>query len=258
MCMLTVFPMPDLMSDTQYERLANGGQLNPHGHGWAVVVGSRVETGKSLHLAEALADFEAVYRQATGPALFHSRWATHGAKDLANTHPFPVRKLRNTYVAHNGIMPAEAIPEKNDERSDTRVFADDILPIRYRNLDSAKVRGNLGMWLRGNKIAVITTNRAFSRQLYIFGREAGNWQDGVWFSNTDHEGYSHYFGSAQPYEDAICEWCHQKTVNAWALCETCHTCQDCLEPERSCLCFTGPEQGTAPAVLEAAREVDLS
>lgn len=259
MCLLTVFPMPDLMTNAQEERLMNGGDCNPHGHGWAVVTGSRITVGKSLDLEHAVETFREAYERATGPALFHSRWATHGAKDLANTHPFPVRKLHNTYLAHNGIMPAESCPTGADTRSDTRVFADDILPIRYRRLDSPKVRANLSMWLRGNKVAVLTTNRAFRRQLYVFGLAAGEWQDGVWFSNNDHSGWHYRWASdSKPYEDVLCEWCHSKTVNAWAICDTCHTCQDCLEPERSCLCFTGPEQSTAPAVLEAAKEVDFS
>lgn len=260
MCMLTVFPMPDLLDGATLERLEAGGDCNPHGHGWAVVTGSRITVGKSLDLTAALDDFTEAYERATGPALFHSRWATHGARDLDNTHPFPVRKLRDTYVAHNGIMPAEALPDNLDPRSDTRVFADDILPIRYKRLDSPKVRNNLSMWLRGNKIAVLTTNRAFRRQLYVFGLAAGEWVDGVWYSNNDHSGWHYrYANETQRFEDCICEWCHQKTINAWAICETCHTCQDCLEPERSCLCFTPPEQSTKPAVLECVpEEVDFS
>lgn len=255
MCLLTVFPMPDLLDERMIERLENGAWLNPDGSGWAVIQGDRIVTGRSLKGEVAVEGFVEAYARATGPALFHSRWATHGQKNLSNVHPFPVRKLRDTYVAHNGIMPSDSWPEVGDFRSDTRVFADDILPIKYRRLDSPKVRAHLHHWLDGNKIAILSTDPKLERNLYMFGMAAGEWVDGVWFSNSDHEGYKYRWQlGTNKHEDRACEYCYNKTVNAWAICETCGTCQDCSEPDRNCQCFTPDDATPSTAYQSIAKD----
>lgn len=280
MCMLTVFPMPGLWSDKMEERLLNGVELNPHGHGWAVIVNGSIIVGKSLDGDEAVAAFMDLYQRATGPALFHSRWATHGAKDLDNVHPFPAGGgIGRTFIAHNGIMPKESIPTLDDPRSDTRVFADDILPRKFSRLDSPKVREYLERWLGGNKIAVLTTNRRYQRQVYLLNAELGEWVDGVWFSNADYEGYGAYlkkygltqYGDDDSYSysyiselnathyelqdesEEPCVWCHQRKINGFAICEVCGTCQDCWEPGATCQCYT-PADERVPVSSEAREE----
>lgn len=134
MCILSFLP-PEATVDVN--GLWNGGINNPHGHGWAIVETDRVVVGKSLDLAEALESFVAAReRHPAGPALFHSRWATHGSVNLPNVHPFVVGGSELTVVAHNGILPTEAHPAKGDDRSDSRKFADEILPTRFRRLGS--------------------------------------------------------------------------------------------------------------------------
>lgn len=257
--MLTVFPMPGLMDRATEERLHNGASFNNDGHGWAVVQGNRIVTGKSMDSTLAIDAFIKAYRNATGPALFHSRYATHGSETIANVHPFPVKKIRDTYVAHNGILPKSAHPAKGDDRSDTRIFADEILPQRYARLDRERVRNAMSNWLGHNKIAILTTNKRYSRQLYIIGQELGNWQDGVWFSNYDHEGFRFKWGGKgveavigkhaqldvnnEPIDmfrdrENECAWCHEVgKINNAEVCEVCGTCQDCFEPFRECSCY---------------------
>jgi glutamine amidotransferase len=255
--MLTVYPMPDLLDDKGVERISNGAQINGDGHGWAVIVGDRILTGKSMDATTAIEGFARAYARATGPALFHSRWATHGETNVSNVHPFPVRKIKDTYVAHNGILPAEAFPEKGDRRSDTRIFADEILPQRFRHLDSDRTRDRLGDWLGGNKIAVLTTNRKYRRNLYVFGLERGTWADGVWYSNDDFEGYAHRwlgrFGATNhEWLGEVCNYCDQRTIDQWGYCESCATCQDCWETRMECQCYTG----SSPAVLGTVKPDD--
>lgn len=268
MCLLTVLPMPGLFDAKTYERLENGAEVNPHGFGWGVVSGNRVVTGKSMNAEEAIEDFYDAYTMATGPAMFHSRFATHGSKGLDNVHPFPVGKMRDTYIAHNGIMPVESHPGKDDDRSDTRVFADDILPRNYRRLDSVKVQEHLSTWLRGNKIAVLTTNRAYRRQLYVFGLKAGEWVDGVWFSNGDHEGwknYRHFAIDEYTWTGALanktsvskeCIFCESVDIDTMNYCKMCTTCQDCLEAETACLCMV-PDGEADDSTESTSKEVEL-
>jgi glutamine amidotransferase len=143
MCILSYFP-PGTPVDG--DALFNGGISNPHGHGWAIATTNSIVTGKSLDLLEALDEFTEVRdRHREGPALFHSRWATHGSVGLANVHPFYVGRSRMTVVAHNGILPASAHPEDGDDRSDTRKFAED-LSWQYRRLDRESVRRALSLW----------------------------------------------------------------------------------------------------------------
>lgn len=241
--MLTVYPMPGLLDDKAIERLENGAQINGDGSGWAVITGDQIITGKSMDSTTAIEGFARAYHRATGPALFHSRWATHGSKNTSNVHPFPVRKIRDTYVAHNGILPSDAHPGKWDDRSDTRIFADEILPQQYRHLDSERTRERLDKWLGGNKIAVLSTNRKYQRQLYVFGLEMGTWADGVWYSNDDFEGYGSWFnrhsGGKHEWSEEECNFCNRKSITEWGYCEVCTTCQDCFMTARECLCYSG-------------------
>lgn len=262
MCMLTVFPLPELLDGRTTIRLYNGAYFNDDGHGWAVISEGRILTGHHLSADDAIESFADAYAKATGPAIFHSRWKTHGPANLANVHPFPVVGMPDTYVAHNGILPMDAYPEDGDDRSDTRLFADEIMAPRYGRLDSAKVRGRLDSWLGGNKIAVLTTNRRLRRNLYVFGLKLGEWVDGVWYSNGDHEGNKwRYSGTGWAStgtgtlseDDDPCEWCGEiGHVNDAGVCEICGTCQDCCEPYRNCQCYTPKYLGGAsdrPAVL---------
>lgn len=263
MCMLTVYPMPGLLDDKGVERLANGAQINGDGHGWAVIVNDRILTGRSMDATTAIEGFARAYARATGPALFHSRWATHGTTNIANVHPFPVRKVKDTFVAHNGIMPAECYPEKWDPRSDTRIFADDILPQRFRHLDSDRTRERLEKWLAGNKIAILTTNRKYQRQLYVFGLERGCWEDGVWYSNDDYEGYAHrwlgrFGGTNHEWVGEKCNFCDKPVINEWGYCEACDTCQDCWEVRAECQCYYGSSSTVIGTVKGTDDELQAS
>jgi hypothetical protein len=133
-----------------------------------------------------------------GPAMFHSRLATGGAEDTRGCHPFNTGgDISGTVLAHNGIMFS---PGMQDWRSDTRIFAEDILPNRFRKFWKPAVRERLEKYLgNGNKIALITVNRRFmtrtrgglSRapfELFIFNEEMGTWTpEGAWHSNSGYK-----------------------------------------------------------------------
>lgn len=146
-------------------------------------------------------------RHPEGPALWHARMATGGVDDTRGCHPYKTGgDIKGTVLAHNGIL--FSVPQ-GDWRSDTRIFAEDILPRQFRKFWRPQVRDNIEKFLgNGNKIAIITVNQNFmtrkqgvkSREpfeLFIFNEELGHWtEDGAWHSNN---GYQSYKASARGY-----------------------------------------------------------
>lgn len=245
MCMLSYFPPGAPVDSTA---IYNGGTRNPHGHGWAIVSGAELLLGKSLDLDQAMDQFtDARKRHPTGPALFHSRWATHGSMGLENVHPFRVGRSAATVVAHNGILPSNAHPGKGDDRSDTRKFADDILPQQYRKLDRANVQRALSLWCgRGNKLVILTTDRRYRCSAYIINESEGLWdgESGVWHSNSDYLSPSRWGAAGVADLDAAydlgdCDVCGCGSIDGTGYCGYCRSCQDCLCHVRECLCWSG-------------------
>jgi glutamine amidotransferase len=233
------------------DALWNGGISNPDGHGYAIASGSLMIMGKSLNLGDAIDKFMAARDEHNGPALFHSRWATHGGINVGNCHPFLVGGSFRTVVAHNGILPREAHPRNNDPRSDTRKFADDILPKRFRRLDKPNVRTALTQWCgRGNKLVILTVDRRYQKNAYLINENVGNWDSGtgIWYSNFDYlptPRWSYVGTSSKSARESAqvllaedrCVICEYGMPDMRGYCFACKACQDCLEDDRDCLCW---------------------
>ena len=241
MCMASYLPSE---VDVDVDGLFNGGISNPDGHGWAIAdprLGAII-MGRSLKLEEALDKFiDARRRYPSGPALFHSRWATHGSKSIANVHPFLVGGSHKTVVAHNGVLPFAAHPGKGDDRSDTRLFADEILPTRFRRLDKLSVQQQLSKWCtKSNKLVILTVDPRYQSMSYLVNQSMGEWDDktGIWHSNGD---YREPFGrwappstkSARESADAFmrgdwdCQFCGMGEIDRSGYCRVCSTCEEC-------------------------------
>src|ERR1035437_3398377 len=124
MCLL-VFCKPKTTPDR--EDLETACKNNPHGFGFAVVAGNKIHTGRDMDPKRAVDRFlreRAKYPE--GPALFHARMSTHGLPDAHSCHPFRGGGDKRVILAHNGIFPVGMAPK--DPRSDTRLFAESILP----------------------------------------------------------------------------------------------------------------------------------
>jgi len=264
MCILTFIPAGINIDSECEESLDNGGQHNPDGHGWAIAIpNGGILMGKSLDIDEALTQFISVRDlHPNGPALFHSRWATHGSIRLGNCHPFNVGHSPLTVMAHNGILPNSSHPAAGDDRSDTALFADEILPRQYKRLDKpGAFRALTNYCGRGNKLVILTVDPRYRHNSYIVNESSGQWDTGtgMWHSNSDYL-YAPYLGSvvsAAAVNDAECDWkrelvingsddptecdlCLQR-VNYLGICTGCGTCQDCYEYERDCMCYFGSE-----------------
>jgi len=208
MCLLTYFPPG---STVDIGALYNGALFNDDGHGYAIVdrERGRIIVRRAMKADDLITRFAAERAEYPhAPALFHSRFTTHGVTDKSNCHPFALNRDPRTVVAHNGILPAHVQPVVGDVRSDTRVAAEDFLPqalgVRkpgwlkahpewmpkgtwrptFGSLDSRSARRRFRRWLGSyNKIVILTVDPRWQRNAYVINEAEGVWDGGVWYSN---------------------------------------------------------------------------
>jgi len=184
MCMLCVIP-PNVIPSI--DKLENSALNNPHGFGFAIAVPDeqRIICERTMNADESINNFLKLRTQyPDGYAIWHARYATHGSKTVANCHPFIVGGDKRTYLAHNGMLDVN-IPDA-DDRSDTRVFAEELLPAvgGVTALDNDWVFDMFEDYTHGSKVAILTVDPAAKHPLYLLNAKSG-WEDdsGVWWSN---------------------------------------------------------------------------
>jgi glutamine amidotransferase len=242
--MLTYLP-PNTQPNA--DALANGAALNDDGHGFAIVAEGRIIVEHSMTgwaLVEEFARVRACYPD--GPALFHSRFATHGTLGLSNCHPFFVGGDECTVVAHNGVLPKKVRPKKGDYRCDTRVAAEDFLPQHaFGSWGTVKGRARLSRWLGGtNKLVILTVDRRYREQSYVLNEKLGVWDEGIWYSNQDYRESIPVPANARPWLDTgadpygTCPVCQSEyAMDADGYCVVCGSCADCGEDIEFCFCY---------------------
>ena len=184
MCLLTF--IPDYVSPDM-DRFKIAAQANPDGFGFAISTGKKIVTFHSMNFEEVANKFTDLRKTHQGPAVFHFRWATHGSETVANCHPFFLGNDGQSVVGHNGILPV-AIP-KGDTRSDTKVFAQDIMPSvgGILSLDDDEYFKKLEAWAKGSKLVFLTTNEDAKQDFYILNEKDGHWDKDMWWSNYSYE-----------------------------------------------------------------------
>jgi hypothetical protein len=238
---------------------------NPHGFGYAVIANGEIITGRGMSAKKVISEFLSVRKQhPNGYAMFHARFATHGVKNVENCHPFPVGGSTQTYLAHNGILDIK-IPA-NDKRSDTRVFAEDILPLMggVDGLDNEHIWDITSKWASGSKIAILTLDPRAKYSCYIINESSGHWDNaGIWWSNNTYKesSWSNYLGL--PKQDTSVSILDTETecpgCGAFLLedgnpyyCEFCLVCYDCFGTyQDDCLCYL-PERDEHAYTLRSA------
>ncbi len=252
MCMLTFLP-PNTTPDL--DALACGAEFNDDGHGFAIVTADQIIVRHGLDSAEMIVAFDELRDQhPSGPALFHSRFATHGTCDVDNCHPFPINHDTRTMLAHNGILPRRVQPKRGDRRSDTRIAAEDFLPRKgYDAWDDPLAQRDLARWLGpDNKLVVLTIDPRYREHAYLINEDAGIWEHGIWYSNADYQGYTHVVvGATSAMDDPDAYWpcpvcLTQGAVGSDGYCLVCGSCADCAEPDGYCVCYA-PERFSSPA-----------
>lgn len=252
MCLLVV-SSPN--STPRKKDLENASCNNPHGFGYAVIAGNKIITGKGMSSKKMIKEFLEVRKKYPNSyAMYHARFATHGIKNDENCHPFKVGGSDLTYLAHNGILPVD-IPA-NDMRSDTRIFAEDILPSMggITALDNTNLYRMIEGWASGSKIAVFTLDPVAEYDCYIINEDLGHWDNaGNWWSNDGYKAdtWSKYF-KHYDYTDTSTEYSCMMCANDITeddnpyYCENCGSCFDCsMIVNDGCLCWSPERDASA-------------
>lgn len=258
------------------DEIANAASWNQDGHGWGIAAKTGLLlTGRYLDFDQAIATFEAT-RAAfpDSPAMFHSRYATHGTIDESNVHPFEVGKY--AAVAHNGILPSKFHPVKGRE---TEAMSDTQIMARYWLAGRAQTAG---VWTRkerrriariigkGNKLCILSVSPYLPEPRgYLVNASAGHWDSltGAWFSSSDYTcawsatkrgtRFGYWSGGWNWDDDyaAIGTKASRNLTDAGETCPNCRTnedldiaarmclmcdfCLDCLLPMAECSCWYG-------------------
>lgn len=243
MCLLSFFPArigPDP------DALRAGAWANPHGHGFAIVTGDRILTGHGMRGPQVIDAFTQLRaRYPDGPALFHSRYATHGVIDLGNCHPFHLGGDERTVVAHNGTLPKRVHPGPYDPRSDTRIAAEDYLPGQpFGSLDSVRGFRGLESWLGRSKMVILTLDPAFEQRVYLLNEHLGYWDNGAWYSNLS---YLPPTRRPNSWRTVLCGHCgHIDIHRIGRYCHACGWCSACQHPFPYCECHTNTRRRAQP------------
>ncbi|WP_043661862.1 class II glutamine amidotransferase [Nocardia thailandica] len=254
MCILTFYP-PNTSPDL--DALAGGALVNPDGHGWAIHAGDRILTGRGMDPLSVITEFaETRTHHPDGPALFHSRLATHGRHDTSNCHPFPLGGDERTVFAHNGILPSHVHPLDGDPRSDTRIAAEDFLPRQpFGPLDSWTGHTRMQAWLGADKAVILTVDPAYKQPAYLLNEHRGHWIAGVWYSNLSFQDARYYQWPTSDLDDddGCCLQCYHYTEPDQLHCPSCGHCRACDMPFPHCRCATtGTDPYSDLADLETA------
>lgn len=268
MCMLCVVP-PNVIPSR--EKLENSALNNPHGFGFAIVIPreKRIHVERTMNADTSINRFiEMRGKYPEGYAMWHARFATHGTTTVDNCHPFKVGKDSHTYLAHNGILPI--IEPQGDTRSDTRIFAEDLLPSigGVASLDNVQISNLIEDFTTGSKVCILTVHPDAKYQCYLFHKEKG-WEDdsGVWWSNDScylpkpytytatswDAKYENKYYSTKPldfvsktkfYECKVCDLSISEADLFEAelcddYCPQCGACYMCEAYMSECLCYKG-------------------
>ncbi|WP_416566140.1 class II glutamine amidotransferase [Nocardia testacea] len=233
MCLLTYFPA-GITPNPMLLRL--GAAVHPHGHGFAVIAESehRIIVGRGMRADKVIDRFLTIRElYPTGPALFHSRYATRGVHGVDNCHPFRLGGDARTVLAHNGTLPKRVWPRTFDRRSDTRIAAEDYLPaMPFGSIDTHRGARGLESWLGSSKLVLLTIDPSYEHSAYIFGEQAGVWEYGIWYSNTTYK--TAYRIRMQR---AVCRYCLRLDLDrVGRFCTRCGWCFACEAAFPNCAC----------------------
>ena len=263
--------------------LTRGCINNPDGFGWGIVTcyDNAWDTiwGKTMSGEEAINDYLSALEEHgdhVQASAFHARIATHGNVEQKNCHPFPINGDPSNLLFHNGILPIES----KDGRSDTAIFAEDIMP-RFgapSSLEEDVVLDMVSEWATGSKFVILSSDPEVMWPLTIVNEDCGFWEEDIWFSNTSCQekrySYPKFTASTKSTKvftdngsiyiptpkkgtitNTICDNCKAVIPILAEICDMCWSCVECSGTVgTSCLCYD-PE--TIKSTSDASSAWDL-
>lgn len=249
------------------EYLENACYNNNDGFGFAVRHGDgNIVTGRGMKIDRTIDRFmEEMESNPDAVGMFHARYTTHGTTHVENNHPFRVAGRKDILLGHNGMLPV--MPKAGDKRSDTRIFAEELLPnMGVEVLDDKHYFKQLESWADGSKIAILSTAPELRDSVYILNERLGHWDNDIWWSNSSYQ-YNYSTPVRRPYSTSweydllehdrkvlgtmelipepmvgteYCFYCYsQLSPEDWdeSVCSVCNTCVDCNEHMATCMCY---------------------
>jgi hypothetical protein len=255
MCLIAASPRGKPLTDAAIiEAWGN----NPHGFGVMYATENRIVTKKTRKLKTV---FKLLAEAEGKPFVAHFRWATHGVKNIDNTHPFEITE--NLSVAHNGIIKIDC-PVK--DKSDTWHYVQKLktLPDVLSEPQLKMIGEEIG---KGNKLAFLHS----AGDIKIVNEGQGDWEGDIWYSNAYSVADSVFYQwkwSPVPKTDApycgevngdseawdYCELCGQSDWLTWHFdVEMCKTCTNLYGDEIEADYWKGLDDKQDPQELDVDR-----
>tara|TARA_R110000737_G_scaffold324421_2_gene337389 strand:+ start:1091 stop:2164 length:1074 start_codon:yes stop_codon:yes gene_type:complete len=180
MCVIIIKQKNNLMSE---EIAKTSSRINPHGLGIIWLDTFEVTYHKSKDYKTLLTE---------RPFIAHFRYATKGAINLANTHPFICGKNKDEMLMHNGTIKGLGTDEMCDSKQ---------LAIQLGSINRADWKNELEQH-ESRFVSVNLRTRSFQ----IYNRNLYTYRDGIWYSKANvlqdnliavygtlKKGYSNYY-----------------------------------------------------------------
>lgn len=174
------------------EQIDNCWRANSDGAGFAYTKNGRLVVVKELKNVEKFKRlyFKHLPEAVLSPMLIHFRIRTHGEVSIANTQPIQISK--NCVFIHNGVI--SCVPN-HKVHSDTVMYSKLVLSKWQEGFQSSEtIRDVIRASTGGSKLVFLQTNG----NAYIVNDKAGDWDDGIWYSNWTHKSYLSKKTSAEP------------------------------------------------------------
>lgn len=194
MCIAIVKPEGTVISD---ETLIECYTNNPDGAGIAYARDNHIVIVKGIFSTkELIKQVRKAEQVAEGAMLIHCRIGTSGPNNKVNCHPHIVND--QCVLIHNGILDID-VP-KNSKVSDTILYIQEFLKelpkdFMHNKAMTKLIEDHIGSH---NKFCLLDNKGNYT----IINEKAGEWEDGIWYSNWSYIGYRGYtFKDYEQYEE---------------------------------------------------------